>query len=224
MYNLDYSTEFNKKLFIQLHNIPDRKVIQTIEEFCIFQEWYFRGNDHTYFYTALRSPNRVLKFNRLNDKNNRKYRNPDFGKCNNSRITKFYGPKGTGKTTLIYAFFKTISYVPIDVNSHDDINYDKKDSINLKGINLAKNLKITIKKYKNTLSDNIEVNEDLSLMDLSEESKNYSNKTNNTIDLEESDKEENSYNSKESKENKKMKDIISLDYEKEYENNVNTKE
>ena len=224
LYDLDFATQFNEKLFIQSHRIRDKKKIKTINEFCIFHKYYFRRNDHTYFYTALRSPNRVLKFNRCNEKNTRKYKNPDFEKCSNSRITRFYGPKGTGKTTLIYAFFKTISYVPEDVNSHDNINYDKKDSINLKNINLYKNHKINIKNYKNTLKDNIEVDSELSLIDSSEELISDSNEVNNNIDLEEKYKKENSYESKKSKENQKMKNIISPYYQKEYENNDSTEE
>ena len=45
-------------------------------------------------------------YNRLNDKNYGEYMSSKFKKCSNARITKFYGPFGTGKSTLVYLFFK----------------------------------------------------------------------------------------------------------------------
>ena len=132
-----------------MHCIPKRKDIKKIKEFCVFHEWYFGITNHDFYYTALWSPNRILKFNRLNNKNYGKYMNKKFDKCSNSRITKFYGPFETGKSTLVYAFFKTISYVSSLINSDNNANSEeKKENINFKEINLSKNSKIKIQKYK----------------------------------------------------------------------------
>ena len=189
LYDLDFSTQLNEKKFRRIHNVPPRKNIKTIKEFCPFMQWYFDTDDHKYFYTALWSPNRVLKFNRLNDKNYGEYMNPKFDKCSNSRITKFYGPFGTGKSTLVYLFFKTISYVSNSTKS-DNLSNDKNANklyINLQKLISRKKSKITIKKSKNTLSNNIEVNKELKLNDSNEESISDSFKEESSIELEEKD-------------------------------------
>ena len=219
LYDLDFSSQYNNEFFIELHSIVNANEIKTMNEFCKFHEIYFRRINHPYFYTALWSAKRILKYYRLNEKNNTK-RNEKFEKCSNSRITKFYGPFGTGKTTLLYSFFKTISYVPISVNSNDDIDYSKKNSINIKDIKLKKNSQIDIKKYKNAFEDNIEVDDKLSLSYSSEEQSRDPNESNNIIDLEE---KENSSDI-ETKENKELKSIISSFYEKEYEDNDSTED
>ena len=217
LYESDFSNQFDEKIFILSHCIPKRKDIKAIGEFCLFPEWYFNTTDHVYFYTALWSPNRVLKFNRLNDKNYR-HMNVKFNKCSNSRITKFYGPSGTGKSTLVYAFFKTISKVSSLIGSNGGFGLEeKKDNLNLKELNLSKKSKINIKENKTMFSDDIEVNEDLSCSFSSEESNKDVKMSHNIIDLEEIEEKEISSERKKSKENKEIKDIVSPDYEKEYE-------
>ena len=217
LYNLDFLNLFDEKIFIFTNCIPKRKNIKTIKEFCLFHEWYFSLKNHDFYYTALWSPNRILKFNRLNDKNYGKYMDKKFDKCSNSRITKFYGPFGTGKSTLVYAFFKTISYVESLINSSNNNNSDeKKDNINFEKLNLKKKSNIKIKKYKKKLPNNIEVDEN-SFDLVYSSSDSDSNKSNNSINLEEIEK-------KESKENEEIKHIIYKDYEKEYEGNDSTDE
>ena len=224
LYNLDFLNLFDEKIFIFTHCIPKRKNIKTIKEFCLFHEWYFNLKNHDFYYTALWSPNRILKFNRLNDKNYGKYMDKKFDKCSNSRITKFYGPFGTGKSTLVYAFFKTISYVESLINSGNNNNSDeKKDNINFEKLNLKKKSNIKIKKYKKKLPNNIEVDEN-SFDLVYSSSDSDSNKSNNSINLEEIEKKEISFEKKESKENEEIKHIIYKDYEKEYEGNDSTDE
>ena len=187
LYDLDFSNLFDETIFRQIHSLPKRKYMKTIGEFCIFYQWYFDTDEHKFFYTALWSADRILKFNRLNDKNYGEYMNPKFDKCSNSRITKFYGPFGTGKSTLVYAFFKSISYVSIPDNSETEKNSDKKTNKinqNLEELISKKKYKITIKKNKNILNNYIEVDSQLSFNDVREKSNNDS-KIENTIELEE---------------------------------------
>ena len=227
LYDLDFSNQFDEKIFILQHLIPRRKNIKTIEDFCIFPQWYFDTINHDYIYdTVIWSPYRVLKFNRLNDKNYGNFMNRKFNKCSNSRITKFYGPLGTGKTTLVYVFFKTISFVQNLINSDDVTDYEiKKNKINLKDLNLSKKAKIKIKKYQNNIQNYIEVNNNLNLSYSSfEESSIDSNKQNNLINLDEIEEKEILYRRKESKENIEIKQSISPYYDKEYEGNDSTEE
>ena len=204
LYDLDFSTQINEYMFKSLHLLPKRKEIETIEEFCPFTKWYFKTNNHKYFYTALWSPNRVLKFNRLNDKNYGKYMNPKFGKCSNSRITKFYGPLGTGKSTLVYLFFKAIAFVRSLINSSNVDENKKSNKISLKELTLNKKFKIKIKKYKNIFDNNIEVDGDLNMSSSSEESNSDSFNDENIIPLKEIEEEE-IPEEKEIKENKDTK-------------------
>jgi len=227
LYDLVFSNKFDEKIFILQHLIPRRRNIKTIEDFCIFPQWYFDTINHDYIYdTVIWSPYRVLKFNRLNDKNYGNFMNRKFNKCSNSRITKFYGPLGTGKTTLVYVFFKTISFIQNLINSDDVTNYEiKKNKINLKDLNLSKKAKIKIKKYQNNVQNYIEVNNNLNLSYSSfEESSIDSNKQNNLINLDEIEEKEILYRRKESKENIEIKQSISPYYDKEYEGNDSTEE
>ena len=161
--------------------------------------------------------------------------NPKFSKCSNSRITKFYGPLGTGKTTLVYVFFKTISFVKNIINSDDATDYEiKKEKINLKDLNLSEKAKIKIKKYQNYIQNDIEVKDNLNLSYSSfEESSINSNKHNHLINLDEIEEREIYYRRKESKkrnkrkenkENLEIKQIISSYYDKEFEDNDSTEE
>jgi ABC-type lipopolysaccharide export system ATPase subunit len=161
--------------------------------------------------------------------------NRKFSKCSNSRITKFYGPLGTGKTTLVYVFFKTISFAQNLLDSDDATgNEIKKDKINLKDVNLSKRAKIKIKKYQNNVQNYIEVNDNLNLSNSSfEESSIDSNKQNHLINLDEIEEKEICYKRKESKEGKKRKEskenieikqIISPYYDKEFEGYDSTEE
>ena len=156
LYDLDFSNQFDEKTFIIMHTLKKRKDMKTINDFCICPEWILNTPNHNYVYTALWSPNRVLKFNRLNDKNYGHYMSKKFDKCSNSKITKFYGPLGTGKSTLIYAFFKTISYVSYLTNSYNIDNKEKKkENLCLKELNLGN--KIKIKKYEKPFKIKYEV-------------------------------------------------------------------
>ena len=200
--------------------MPLRKSVETIIQFCPFLQWYFNTNDHKYFYTALWSANRVLKFNRLNDKNYGEYMSSKFEKCSNSRITKFYGPFGTGKSTLVYLFFKSISHVSSLNESNDLTNYG--NIINNKSIKeliSRKKYKITVKKWKQINKDNIEVNQELSKDEWSSDS--YTEQKN--ISLKEED-ENNIFSEEKKIKNKNNNNIISKLYKKEYENNNSTKE
>ena len=220
LYDLNFSTENNENMFKSLHLLVKRKYIETFTEFCPFTKWYFKINDHKYFHTPLSSPNSILKFNRLNDKNFGRHMNPKFSKCSNSRITKFYGPLGTGKSTLVFLFFKSISFIPSFMDSDDDFDNDKiTNNISFEDLISNKKLKIKIKKYKNIFNYDIEVDVSLKSLNLDEESF----KNENTIYLEEIEEKE-IPEKKESKENKVIEQIISPLYEKEYENNDSTEE
>ena len=224
IYNLDFTNMLQEKVFREVHNVPQRKNIKNIKQFCPFSEWYFNTNDHKYFYTSLWSANRVLKFNRLNDKNYGEYMDPKFEKCSNSRITKFYGPFGTGKSTLVYLFFKTISYVSSSKESDDFTNLDKIIcNKNLQELISKKKYKIKIKKDKNKYKSNIEVDKELNFNDSDDESSSDSYMEEKNIELKEKEKNNIFLEKKENK-TKKNKHIISLLYEKEYENNDSTEE
>ena len=218
LYDLDFSSENNENVFKSVHLLTIRNKIETITEFCPFIGWYFNIKDHKYFHTPLNSPNSILKFYRLNDKNYGKRMNQKFSKCSNSRITKFYGPLGTGKSTLIYLFFKAIAFIPSFMDSIDDCDNNKKN-VSFEDLISNKNLKIEIKKYKNIFNEGIEVDVSLKSLNLDEEAF----KNENTIDLEEIDEKE-IKEVKESKENTIIEHIISPLYEKEYENNDSTEE
>ena len=220
LYDLDFCTQNNEEMFKWIHISAKRKEIETITEFCPFPKWYFKTNDHKYFHTPLSSPNSILKFNRLNDKNFGKRMNPKFSKCSNSRITKFYGPLGTGKSTLVYLFFRAITFVPGLIDSDGSYgNGENTNNMSFEDLISSKKLKIKIKENQSIFNDNIEVDVGLKSLNLDEDSF----KDENTIDLEEIEENE-IPEKKASIENTIIEHIISPLYEKEYENNDSTEE
>ena len=206
LYDSDFPNQFDEKTFKIMHRLIIRKNIETINEFCPFPEKIFNTTNHAYFYTALNSPNRILKFYRLNE-NNYKNMNPKFDKCSNSKITKIYGPFGTGKSTLVYAFFKTNSFVPDIFNTSDiENNENKKEDFK----KLISNKSVKIIQHKNLLKNNIEVNEESSLSS-KEESSDDSN-----LDGRKNSDDNINLDEKKEKEKKETEHITLGLYEKEF--------
>ena len=126
LYDAEIPTEFDEKTFNSIHNIPKRRECENISDFCFFPKYYFSLPDHKYFYTALWSPERILKFYRLSNKNYI-YMRKEFNKCSNPKILKLYGPKGTGKSTFVYAFFENISKIKFNFDKIDKNILNKKE-------------------------------------------------------------------------------------------------
>ena len=156
LYDSEFPSNIKERTFLSMHNFPKRKDIKEIRDFCFFPEYIFESPNHKYFYTSLYSPTRILKFYRLSFKN---YPNmsSEFTTCSNSKITKFYGPKGTGKSTFIYAFFGIMSGISIYLNNIDEAKTTK-ENLKINDLKLNFNNNVEIKKYKKPFNQFYEVN------------------------------------------------------------------
>ena len=196
LYDSENPNNIPEKAFNSIHNFPKRKNIKTTKDFCFFPEYIFSSKKHKYYYTSLWSPTRILKCYRLSDKNY-PFMRAEFSKCSNSKITKFYGPKGTGKSTFVYVFFAITSKIEINLRKIDESILSQKD-IRIKDLKLKPKSKISIKKYTKIFEPIYEVNENIKDNDeddednKSNESKeNILNKYNKALNLIEEEEEEN---------------------------------
>jgi len=187
LYDSEYVNQLNENNFHLAHSIPKRKNLESIKEFCIFHQYYFNTPNHKYFYTALWSPNRILKFYRLSDKNY-PYMSNKFDKCSNSKIIKFYGPRGTGKSTFIYTFFAVMSTIKFSLKNSDKSTMIK-ENIKINDLKLNPTSRISIKQCSKPFEQIYDVNEDISkLINLDELNQN---KSKNIIDLSEEEEKKN---------------------------------
>lgn len=203
LYDSENPNNIPEKAFNSIHNFPKRKNIKTTKDFCFFPEYTFSSEKHKYYYTSLWSPTRILKFYRLSDKNY-PFMRDEFSMCSNSKITRFYGPKGTGKSTFVYVFFAITSKIEINLDKIDQRILAQKD-IRIKDLKLKPQSKICIEEFTNISKSIYEVKENINGNEEDNESneskENILNNNNKTLNLIEEEEDENKLNEKELLEN-----------------------
>ena len=223
LYDAEMPKEFDEKTFNAIHNIPKRKECEKISDFCFFPKYFFSLPDHKYYYTSLWSPERILKFYRLSNKNYI-YMRKEFDKCSNPKILKLYGPKGTGKSTFVYAFFEIISTIKFNFDKIDKNILNKKE-LKIKELKLNEQNNIKIKKYVKPIENLYEVNNDINISgdsnDLNLSNENKINEKNISINIieEENDKLEST-----KKDNIKNELLENIYYTKEFNSYFNNED
>lgn len=228
LYDTDYKNEFTEEQFKISHNFPKRKDCKIISDFCFFPDYVFSTNDHKYFYTAKWSPNRVLKFYRFTKKNY--VMREEFNNCSNPKILKIYGPKGTGKSTLVYAFFATMSSIEINLDKIDNKILNQNE-IKLKEFVLISKENVVIKKIKNSQNvlQEVDALDIENLNDSNDSKENIITTNNNNINIIENEESENiitTNNNVESEDNKKDENDLleNLYYLKEFKSGKNNED